>query len=258
MGVDFELLLVILTLVTGLVWGWDKWRRRGQRHVATEEPPRGLAWWVDLASSLFPVILAVVVVRSFIVEPFRIPSGSMIPTLYNGDFILVNKFSYGIRLPVLHKEIISTGKPQRGDVMVFRYPLNPSQDYIKRVIGLPGDHIVYHDKQLYINGEPIEQLELGPYRGPEQALDAVLRRELLFDTPHPIVVHRNSTDRSFSYVVPEGSYFVMGDNRDRSSDSRFWGPVPAENLVGKAFLIWMSWNPDEFGINWERIGNRIR
>lgn len=258
MGVDFELLLVILTLITGIVWGWDKWRQRGQEPQPEEGSPTGLAWWVDLGRSLFPVILAVVIVRSFFFEPFRIPSGSMIPTLFNGDFILVNKFSYGVRLPVVHKEIISIGKPERGDVMVFRYPLNPAQDYIKRVIGLPGDKIVYRNKQLFINNEPIKQLNLGSYQGPEQERDAVLRRELLYDSPHPIVVHSRSPDRDFSYVVPADSYFVMGDNRDRSSDSRFWGPVPAENLVGKAFLVWMSWNPDEFGINWKRIGSRIR
>ncbi|HEX5514749.1 MAG TPA: signal peptidase I [Gammaproteobacteria bacterium] len=259
MGVDFELLLVILTAITGVVWGWDKWRSRGvERQTAEEAAPTGLAWWTDLARSLFPVILAVLVIRSFLFEPFRIPSGSMIPTLFNGDFILVNKFSYGVRLPVLHKEIVNLGRPERGDVIVFRYPLNPAQDYIKRVIGLPGDKIVYRNKQLYVNGDPVRQLDLGRYIGPEQEADALLRREWLGDAVHPIVLHTDSPDRDFSYVVPADSYFVMGDNRDRSSDSRFWGPVPAQNLVGRAFLVWMSWNPDEFGINWKRIGNRIR
>lgn len=258
MGVDFELLLVVLTVITGVVWGWDKWRQRGLAPTQQEGSPSGVEWWIDLARSLFPVILAVVIVRSFLFEPFRIPSGSMIPTLFNGDFILVNKFSYGVRLPVVHKEIIPVGKPERGDVMVFRYPLNPNQDYIKRVIGLPGDEIVYRNKQLFINGEPIRQIGLGAYHGPEQEPDAKLHRELLYSSPHPIVLHSGSLDRDFRYEVPADSYFVMGDNRDRSSDSRFWGPVPAENLVGKAFLIWMSWNPEEFGVNWKRIGNRIR
>lgn len=261
MSLDFELLLVVLTAITGVVWGWDKWRQRragGQPVIAEDASPIELAWWIDLGRSLFPVILAVLVIRSFIFEPFRIPSGSMIPTLFNGDFILVNKFSYGLRLPVLHKEIIDFGEPERGDVVVFRYPLDTSQDYIKRVIGLPGDRIVYRDKRLYVNGEPVRQMDLGRYTGPEQEPDALLKREWLSDVVHPIVVNTGSPDRDFEYEVPPGSYFVMGDNRDRSSDSRFWGPVPAGNMVGRAFLVWMSWDPEGFGVNWTRIGKKIR
>jgi signal peptidase I len=262
MSLNFELLLVVLTAVTGAVWAWDGWRRRksgrGPTDGAEEAGPAELAWWVDLSRSLFPVILAVLVIRSFIVEPFRIPSGSMIPTLFDGDFILVSKFSYGLRLPVLHSEILDLGEPERGDVAVFRYPRDPSQDYIKRVVGLPGDTIVYRNKHLFINGEPVPQLALGRYTGPEQEGDALLKREWLGDVTHPIVIHTWSPDREFEYQVPPGHYFVMGDNRDRSSDSRFWGPVPVGNMVGRAFLIWMSWNPEALGINWERIGNRIR
>jgi signal peptidase I len=261
MSLDFELLLVVLTIVTGVVWAWDKWQRRKSGQPAAQAEEAGLtqlAWWVDLSRSLFPVILAVLVIRSFIFEPFRIPSGSMIPTLFDGDFILVNKFSYGLRLPVVHDEILDLGEPERGDVVVFRYPLNPAQDYIKRVVGLPGDRIAYRDKQLYINGEPVPQTLVGRYRGPEQESGALLKREQLGDAEHPIVIHTGSPDRDFEYVVPPDNYFVMGDNRDRSSDSRFWGTVPSRNLVGKAFLIWMSWNPDALRINWQRIGDRIR
>lgn len=254
MAFDFELLLVLLTLVTGVIWGWDRWRNRRQPAAQGDEK---VPWWLDLSRSLFPVILAVLVIRAFIVEPFRIPSGSMIPTLFSGDFILVNKFSYGLRLPVLHNEIVDLGEPERGDVTVFRFPLNPNQDYIKRVIGLPGDHIVYRDKHLYINGELMNQLLLGRYMGPEAEPDALLKRELLGDDEHPIVLHTGSEDRAFDYTVPANSYFVMGDNRDRSSDSRYWGPVPEANLVGKAFLIWMSWDADAFRVNWSRIGDSI-
>jgi len=255
MPFDFELMLVILTTVTGIVWAWDLWRRRGAEQPVSQQQ---VAWWVDLSRSLFPVILAVLVIRSFLFEPFRIPSGSMIPTLYNGDFILVNKFTYGLRLPVIHTKILPLGEPARGDVVVFRYPLDPSQDYIKRVIGLPGDVIAYRNKQIFVNGEPVALQPLGRYTGPDQDGPAVLLREMLDGVEHPIVLHADAEDRRFEYRVPAGHYFVMGDNRDRSSDSRFWGPVPESNLVGKAFLVWMSWSPEAFRINWERIGDRIR
>lgn len=257
MAFNFEALLVTLTLLTGAIWAWDKWRRKTDaQHAAQDE--ENVAWWLDLSRSLFPVILAVLVIRSFIVEPFRIPSGSMIPTLYAGDFILVNKFAYGLRLPAVHTKFLDLNEPERGDVAVFRYPVNPAQDYIKRVIGLPGDHIVYRDKQLLINGEPIPQVSLGVYAGPESEPGARLMQEQLAGDFHSIVLQRQALDLDFEYVVPEGSYFVLGDNRDRSSDSRFWGPVPEENLVGRAFVVWMSWNPDANRINWSRIGSRIQ
>lgn len=256
MGFDFELLLVVLTLVTGVVWAWDRWRSRGR--VKEERAAETVPWWIDLSRSLFPVIIAVLVIRSFLLEPFRIPSGSMIPTLFDGDFILVNKFTYGLRLPVLHYEVVDFGEPERGDVAVFRYPRDPNQDYIKRVIGLPGDRIVYRNKHLYVNGKLMKQLLLGRYLGPGAEPDSVLRREWLGELEHPILTHTDSESIEFEYTVPADSYFVMGDNRDRSSDSRYWGPVPAGNLVGKAFFIWMSWNPEAFRVNWDRIGERIR
>lgn len=251
MGIDFELLLVLATLLTGIIYFWDRLLRR----AGGCEQDRSEPWWIDLSRSLFPVILIVLIIRSFMVEPFRIPSGSMIPTLLPGDFILVNKFSYGIRLPVLHTEVVSTGRPERGDVAVFRYPEDQSQDYIKRVIGLPGDTLRYVDRQLFINDTPVRQEGVGTY---ERSSAGQLRREELRDHPHDLLVFPGIPDRGFEIEVPMGEYFVMGDNRDRSSDSRYWGTVPEENLVGEAFLIWMSWNSEEFGVNWERLGSRIR
>lgn len=257
MAFDFELLLVLLTLVTGIVWGWDKLRARRARSDGDDPAAHPVSWWVDLGRSLFPVILAVLVIRSFVAEPFRIPSGSMVPTLYTGDFILVNKFSYGLRLPALHSKIIDLGGPERGDVAVFRYPVDPRQDYVKRIVGLPGDVVSYRDKQLFINGEPLLQEDLGRYVGPEHSGPAQLVREHVDDRSYLTVLHHQAPARDFEYMVPAGHYFAMGDNRDQSSDSRYWGFVPDENLVGKAFMIWMSFNPERFAINWRRIGNGI-
>ena len=267
---DFALILVIAALATGLIWAADVFflapqRRRfekgeeiaglgeGAEHKAKalREPIL-----VEYSRSLFPVIVIVLVLRSFLVEPFRIPSGSMLPTLLVGDFILVNKFAYGIRLPVANAKIVEMGKPQRGDVVVFRYPADPSLDYIKRVIGVPGDNIQYRNKQLFINGEPVPQQLLGVYsdRG-----HAVVERhsEQLGGVEHDIFLRSNYPVREGSWTVPADKYFVMGDNRDNSNDSRVWGFVPDENLVGKAFLIWMSWDADRWGVEWDRIGEVI-
>ncbi len=258
MGLDFELLLVLATLVTGVVYVWDRVSRRrdkGGEEAAGEEGGRADPWWIDLSRSLFPVILIVLIIRSFVVEPFRIPSGSMIPTLVTGDFILVSKFAYGVRLPVTHDRIVGEATPERGDVVVFRYPRDLSQDYIKRVVGLPGDRIRYQEKRLYVNGELMPQEVVGPYAGPDSGQ---VRLEHLGDATHEMLVFPSVPDRGFVYEVPPGQYFVMGDNRDRSSDSRYWGTVPGENLVGEAFLIWMSWNGADFSVNWGRIGQSIR
>jgi signal peptidase I len=202
----------------------------------------------------------VLVLRSFVAEPFRIPSGSMMPTLLVGDFILVNKFSYGLRLPVLNTKVLELGEPQRGDVVVFRYPEDPSIDYIKRVVGLPGDHIVYQDKQLTINGEPVGQLPQGTYIGTgagAASTGASLRYEQLGDVKHDILVRPGVRGIEGEITVPPGHYFMMGDNRDNSKDSRYFGPVPEENLIGKAFMIWMNWDSTAEGVAWDRIGNRI-
>jgi len=252
--VSFPAIMVTLVIVTGIIWLIDSlfWARK--RNKEQKEP-----LLVEYARSFFPIILAVLVIRSFIAEPFRIPSGSMLPTLHVGDFILVNKFVYGIRLPVLNKKIITLGEPKRGDVVVFRYPKNPSIDYIKRIVGLPGDKVGYFHKSIYINGKKIEQkvetksddlLGIVPVRNE-------LRSEQLGDHHHNILIDPERHLVEGEMIVPKGHYFVMGDNRDNSNDSRFWGTVPEENFVGKAFLIWMSWDWNDGGIVWNRLGDKI-
>jgi len=276
MNWDLAAFLVILIAISGLLWLFDVFflvsrrnqlKERMSSELRTEEeiieatrPP----FLVDLARSLLPIFLIVLVLRSFLIEPFRIPSGSMMPTLLVGDFILVNKFTYGIRLPVINNKIISISEPKRGDVVVFRYPEDPKIPYIKRVVGLPGDHVVYHiaNKMLYINGEPIPQKIIGSYQGVGEGsgmTGADEKIENLQGVEHSILLYQN---RSFNAVmpymdmtIPPKHYFVLGDNRDNSRDSRFWGTVPEENLIGKAFLIWMNWDR---GVNWDRIGQNIR
>ena len=216
--------------------------------------------WIEYSKSFFPVILAVLLLRSFLVEPFRIPSGSMMPTLLVGDFILVNKYAYGIRLPVVNKKVMELGEPERGDVVVFRFPRDPSVDYIKRVVGVPGDHVVYQDKTLYINDQKVEQMQEGSYIGIGSGLSmsgADLRSEMMGEVKHDILVVNGVGGVSTDVVVPEGHYFVMGDNRDNSNDSRYWGFVPDGNLVGKAFMIWMNWDSAAGGVGWDRIGDSI-
>ncbi|MCW8919335.1 MAG: signal peptidase I [Gammaproteobacteria bacterium] len=276
MSLDFPLLLVLLTLGTGAVWALDSlWLKpRRQQRVATlkldgESDGERLdkagrePYLVEMSRSFFPIILIVLVVRSFIVEPFRIPSGSMMPTLLIGDFILVNKFAYGVRLPVVNLRILDTGSPQRGDVAVFRYPENPKIDFIKRIVGVPGDRVVYMNKVLYINGEQAPQHYLGSYVGIGSGNVMTGARHLqeeLNGVEHEILVMpgRNEVNGNFDYLVPEGNYFAMGDNRDNSRDSRYWGLLPEENLVGKAFMIWMNWDWQQDGVvGWGRLGNGI-
>jgi signal peptidase I len=216
---------------------------------------------IEYARSFFPVILIVLLLRSFLVEPFRIPSNSMMPTLLTGDFILVNKFSYGIRLPVLNRKIIDVGSPQRGDVVVFRFPKNPSIDYIKRIVGVPGDHVVYRDKVLYINDKRADQVILGVYAGAGSGsvmTGATQLVEHLDDVKHDILADPRKSFGDVDVIVPPGHYFAMGDNRDNSNDSRFWGTVPEQNLVGKAFMIWMNFDTAGSGVDWSRIGSQIR
>jgi signal peptidase I len=274
MNFDFPALLVGATFFTGLVWAMDAVflapaRRRKaaalvQAGTAEDSEPvvKALkeATWVEYCKSFFPVILAVLLLRSFLVEPFRIPSGSMMPTLLVGDFILVNKFAYGIRLPVLNKKILAIDEPERGDVVVFRYPKNPSVDYIKRVVGLPGDKVGYYNKIVYINGEPSGQVPAGVFVGKGAGVSmsgASERREQLGNIQHDILVMPRTPGLEGEYVVGEGEYFVMGDNRDNSNDSRYWGTVPEANLVGKAFRIWMNWDSANKGVEWDRIGMKI-
>ena len=259
---DFSFYLFVGVAVTGVIWMIDHFYLAPRRTMAIQtnnsaevnndsvkEPVI-----VEYAKSFFPVLLIVFLLRGFVVEPFKIPSGSMLPSLYIGDFILVNKFAYGIRVPVLNKKIIETGTQARGDVMVFRYPRDPSLDYIKRVVGLPGDHIAYYNKVLYVNGKPIGRKFEGHYEGPGQ-MHASQYIENLEGIENPMLLmpgRPNSLEGEL--IVPEGMYFVMGDNRDNSTDSRVWGAVPEENLVGKAFMIWMHWSD---GVHWKRLGNMI-
>jgi signal peptidase I len=278
MNFDFPSVLVLLTFITGITWALDAilWAPKRRKRVASlEEGGETVAAdvieqagkepaMVELSRSFFPIILIVLLIRSFVVEPFRIPSGSMMPTLLVGDFILVNKFSYGLRLPVLNSKILDTGAPERGDVIVFLYPENPRIDYIKRVIGIPGDHIAYRNKVLYLNGEQASQRYLGTYIGEGGGKVMTGARQLnenLVGTTHEILVMpgRNVFGGDFEFVVPEGQYFAMGDNRDNSRDSRAWGTVPEKNLVGKAFMIWMSWDSDtDYYVSWNRLGNGIQ
>ena len=256
---DFAVVLTGLTALTGVVWALDKaWlgptRRAGAPPDAADKP----SGFVDFCRSFFPVILLVLLLRSFLAEPFRIPSGSMIPTLQIGDFILVNKFAYGLRDPVIHAKLVQLGEPQRGDIVVFRYPVNPDQDFIKRVIGLPGDRIAYRNKQLFVNDAPQPLEADGVYTSGGSAPGVVYRfREALGTVQHPVIVNPARPAEDFEFEVPEGQYFMMGDNRDGSLDSRSWGTVPEKNLVGKAFFIWMSWDAAHFRPDWSRIGNPI-
>ncbi len=252
---NFALILFLLLVASGVLWFFDRFHARKQRAANAPAP-----WWVEYGASFFPVILVVFGLRSFVVEPFKIPSGSMIPTLLVGDFILVNKWSYGIRLPVINKKIIDVGLPQRGDVMVFRYPADPSLDYIKRVVGLPGDRVEYLDKRLTINGEAVPLAEVGSYLHPDRLYYSPQFTEKLGAVEHSLLIEREApafipqvmnfpqresctyTNRGVACTVPPGHYFVLGDNRDASADSRVWGFVPEENIVGKAFFIWFNFN----------------
>ena len=295
-AVNFSLLLFLLTLVTLGYWLAERFMFRPRRlaaaaALATRDAERraelarkGIAqvdgdlqqaqaavlaqpWWLDWTAGMFPVILAIFVLRSFLFEPFKIPSGSMVPTLLVGDLILVSKYHYGVRLPVINKKILDNNPVQRGDVMVFRYPVDPRLDYIKRVVAVPGDEIRYAGQRLSINGQPVQTQALGEYYDEDGFRYVPQFSEKLGTVDHRILVdpqrpayygpepktfpHSENCRYSAEGVtckVPEGHYFVMGDNRDNSQDSRFWGFVPDENIVGKAFLVWMN-----FG-NLGRIG----
>lgn len=254
MDYDFSFFLVLATFVTGILWGGYLLFLK-LTHQAFDESKEPLL--VEYARSFFPVVLIVLLLRSFLVEPFRIPSGSMMPTLLIGDFILVNKFTYGVRLPVLNNKVIELGEPERGDIVVFRYPKDPKVDYIKRVIGLPGDRISYFNKRVFVNGKPAKQVSLGRYQGMGQGTNMSGAEQLLEDlagVEHSILISRSMPSMEGVFVVPEGHYFVMGDNRDNSNDSRYWGTVPEENLVGKAFFIWMNWDWQNKGVGFDRIG----
>lgn len=266
MNIDFAAVLVFLTFLSGFIWLLDSLFFSRNRKTATlksgevRETPE-VPLLVDYAKSFFPIFLFVLILRSFIAEPFRIPSASMMPTLLIGDFILVNKYDYGIRLPVLNTLVISNKTPERGDIIVFRYPENPAIPYIKRVVGLPGDHVAYYDKTLYINGKPVEQQVMGKYAATGSGTmmeGASLRLEILDSVAHEILVDQERYSREVEGIVPENQYFVLGDNRDNSKDSRYWGFVPDEHLIGRAFMIWMNWDSRNGGIDWGRIGTILK
>ena len=301
---NFSFLLFILTVVTLAYWLAERFhfaprRAAAARNLETQDAARrqqladkGISkvdgditeareallaqpWWLDWTAGLFPVILVVFLLRSFLFEPFKIPSASMVPTLLIGDLILVNKYHYGVRLPVINKKIIPLNDPQRGDVMVFRYPAKPTIDYIKRVVGVPGDEVAYLNQRLYLNGKLVETQPMQEFYDEDgsrstredamhylpqfkEKLDSKEHR-ILVDVKRPsyVMPHENFpfkencrySAEGVSCKVPAGHYFMMGDNRDNSEDSRFWGFVPDENIVGKAFFIWMN-----FG-NYKRFGS---
>lgn len=264
---DYTLLIVAVTLAAGVLWGLDRWVWAPER-LASLGPHARRPRWLDYTAGLFPILLLVLAFRSFVFEPFRIPSGSMMPTLVPGDFVLVNKFVYGLRLPLLNLKIVRAKEPARGDVIVFRYPVNPRLDYIKRVVGVPGDEVVYLDKRLVINGERQPLSRLPSSRAGEGTNESwqQLRLENLDGRRHRIVLDpRLSPEvrpvpgmsaaqdcrysrRGIVCRVPEGHYFVLGDNRDYSQDSRYWGFVPEKNIVGRAFLVWANFS------NMKRVG----
>ena len=294
---NFALILFVLAVITGIIWCLDvfvlsKQRRRAADAALAEYDARTAKLvaegikvdnngnraaieaanlrqptWIEYSGSFFPVIALVFLLRSFLWEPFKIPSSSMVPTLLVGDFILVNKYAYGIRLPIINKKVIQIADPQRGDVMVFKYPKDMSQDYIKRVIGVPGDTITYENKRLSVNGKPVAYTPMDDYLDDQHPVYHKQFTENLANTPHRILntdgkrtldlgavenfPQREACDYSydkFTCIVPQGNYFMMGDNRDNSADSRYWGFVPDKNIVGKAIVVWMNFgNPKRIG-----------
>ena len=251
-SIDLEFILVLLIFVSFLFIFLNK------KNI--NEKNKILGWLNRQAKSFLPILLIVLFLRSFLAEPFRIPSGSMLPTLLIGDYILVNKYEYGIKLPITKTQVIEISKPQRGDVVVFRYPANKKINFIKRVIGIPGDKIKYINKKVYVNNIEYKKNRQITH----QYIDDFGRTELdIFienqdNKKYHILNDNMSPANDDEFEVPEKHYFVMGDNRDHSSDSRYWGFVPEENLVGEAFLIWMNFNSKNFSLKYNRIGNTIK
>lgn len=249
---NFALILVLLTVFSGIVILLDMVYFKKRR--AEGKNPNII---IEYSRSFFPVFLLVLLLRSFLIEPFRIPSGSLEPTLHPGDFVAVNKFAYGFRLPVWEKKVIPIKNPKSGEIAIFRWPPSPDFDYIKRVIGVPGDKISYHNKVLTINGKKMKQTFV-EYTTDESSGRAVAKyRENLSGISHDIYVNPAVGAQDFDIEVPAGHYFMMGDNRDDSADSRYWGFVSDEYLRGKALLVWMSWDSKTYSVRWSRIGRLI-
>ncbi len=268
-NLGIETALAFATVLSGIIWaGYALFGGPRPEKTSYAKVP-DLPLLVDYAKSFFPIFLVVLLLRTFVAEPFRIPSGSMMPTLLVGDFILVEKYAYGLRLPVTKTKVMDVGEPERGDVVVFQYPMDKKINYIKRLIGVPGDKITYKNKLLYINDKVISQEMIGPYQpvgSGMRAWGSIETTELLGGAAHAALINPRAPDlppgcdvlRNGPIVVPEGSYFMMGDNRDDSNDGRCWGFVPEANLVGKALVIWLSWDWKRSGyVDWSRIGTKI-
>ncbi|MEM9243068.1 MAG: signal peptidase I [Pseudomonadota bacterium] len=257
MNTLFPLILVILTLLCFIIWLWDTLFLRAKRQAAGKTAP----WFIDYGRSFLPVFIIVLIIRSFIFQLYRVPTGSLVPTVLPGDFILVEQYAYGLYLPVIHSKILTIGKPERGDIAVFRWPPNQRIDYIKRIVGIPGDHIVYKNHQLYVNGKKMSQKILGDmdYTYDRKFAARVIAEDLTGVTHKIIIDPTQSEDgkTGFDFTVPKGFYFAMGDNRDDSSDSRMWGFVPAANLVGKAYRIVFSWDSQNNKPRWSRIWDKL-
>lgn len=258
MNIDFAAILTYAVLLTGIVLLLDKifWKKKRQQ-AKTEEPVL-----IEYCRSFFPMLLIIWSIRSFLIQPYRVPTGSLEPTIMPGDFIAVNQFAYGLRLPVLNWKMLALGTPKRGDIALFRWPVDPKIVFVKRVVGVPGDHIQYKDKTLYINGQKAEHqfikndFDVDPISGISMPVE--VHREDMSGIEHSIFLHSvGGETQDIDLVVPSGQYFMMGDNRDNSDDSRSWGFVPDRNLIGKAFVVWMSWDSVEHRVRWQRIGNGI-
>lgn len=258
---DFSVILAIATLVCAFIWGIDALIFKKNRALAipgTDESKEPKI--VEYAKSFFPILLVVFILRSFFAEPYRIPSGSMKPTLLTGDFILVNKLTYGVRLPLFGTKLVERHTPERGDVLVFRFPVDYSINFIKRVVALPGDKVKYQDKTVFINGEAMtkEFKEISSDVSDYGTMLELKRfTEQLNGVEHSIYIDPNRPEEVVELEVPEGHYFVMGDNRDHSDDSRSWGFVPDELIIGKAIYVWMSWDGLSKDVRWKRIGDKI-
>lgn len=253
--IDFPFFLTCLVLITGLISILDL------LFLSAKRKGKAMPWYVDNSRAFFPVLLIVLILRSFIVQPYRVPTGSLEPTILPGDFIVVNQFAYGLRLPVINTKIYAVGEPKIGDIALFRWPKDTSLIFVKRVIGTPGDHIVYKDKHLEINGKPANQKFLGldlefgseialPVKRSLESLPSGISHEIFVKDDTNLAEH-------IDIVVPPNNYFMMGDNRDDSEDSRVWGLVPEENLIGKVFGIWMSWDSHNYNVRWNRIGKAV-
>lgn len=263
MNFDFPFILVCLTAVSGVIWLLDVlFFARKRQPVFTADGKLKYPLLVDYARSFFPVLLIVLLIRSFLFQPFRVPTGSLEPTVVPGDFLFVNMFNYGLRLPVWNTKILNVSEPKRGDIMLFRWPVNQHWDFVKRVIGVPGDRISYINKVLYVNGVEAKQTPIGEATDSDDShlnsWPVKVVEEDLNGIKHKIFIRPDRPAEDFKdLVVPPGHYFMMGDNRDSSNDSRYWGFVPNNNIIGKALYVWLSWDSVNHKVRWERFGTKL-